>query len=131
MKNFLIAVAALIGVSGVVSAINSVPAQPASVVESSTVSPLHTPTQVGGVKTTVTDKDVQEAYKRSVPSDSNSLSNNNHYTNVNGDRIHSPAKSLDGGIPAGATARCGDGSYSFSQNHRGTCSHHGGVANWL
>jgi hypothetical protein len=33
--------------------------------------------------------------------------------------------------PKGATARCRDGSYSFSQSRRGTCSHHGGVAKWL
>ncbi|WP_343205931.1 DUF3761 domain-containing protein [Rhodanobacter sp. MP1X3] len=33
--------------------------------------------------------------------------------------------------PAGASAQCRDGSYSFSMNHRGTCSHHGGVARWL
>src|SRR5439155_9882859 len=33
--------------------------------------------------------------------------------------------------PPGATARCGDGTYSYSQHHSGTCSHHGGVAAWL
>jgi uncharacterized protein YgiM (DUF1202 family) len=33
--------------------------------------------------------------------------------------------------PSGASARCSDGTYSFSQNRRGTCSHHGGVAQWL
>ncbi|MCL5958996.1 MAG: DUF3761 domain-containing protein [Chloroflexi bacterium] len=33
--------------------------------------------------------------------------------------------------PSGATAICKDGTYSFSQNRRGTCSHHGGVAQWL
>jgi hypothetical protein len=33
--------------------------------------------------------------------------------------------------PPGATARCADGTYSFSQHHSGTCSHHGGVALWL
>jgi hypothetical protein len=33
--------------------------------------------------------------------------------------------------PAGATARCEDGSYSFSESRSGTCSHHGGVAVWL
>jgi Protein of unknown function (DUF3761) len=33
--------------------------------------------------------------------------------------------------PQGATARCRDGSYSYSQHHSGTCSHHGGVAVWL
>lgn len=31
---------------------------------------------------------------------------------------------------AGATALCNDGTYSYSAHHRGTCSHHGGVAVW-
>jgi hypothetical protein len=31
------------------------------------------------------------------------------------------------GPPAGATAQCADGTYSFSQHRSGTCSHHGGV----
>jgi hypothetical protein len=35
------------------------------------------------------------------------------------------------GPPRGATALCRDGTYSFSQTHSGTCSHHGGVAQWL
>lgn len=51
------------------------------------------------------------------------------YVNVDGQRVPSPVFSDK--RPAGATARCGDGSYSFSQNRRGTCSHHGGVAEWL
>ncbi len=33
--------------------------------------------------------------------------------------------------PPGATAKCRDGSLSFSQHHQGTCSHHGGVSAWL
>jgi hypothetical protein len=33
--------------------------------------------------------------------------------------------------PAGATAECKDGTYSFSKTHSGSCSHHGGVAGWL
>ncbi|MCC7134597.1 MAG: DUF3761 domain-containing protein [Gemmatimonadales bacterium] len=33
--------------------------------------------------------------------------------------------------PSGATARCRDGTYSFSRSRRGACSHHGGVAMWL
>lgn len=33
--------------------------------------------------------------------------------------------------PPGATALCKDGTYSYSQHHSGTCSHHGGVAEWL
>jgi len=31
---------------------------------------------------------------------------------------------------AGATATCADGTVSYSANHRGTCSHHGGVIAW-
>ena len=33
--------------------------------------------------------------------------------------------------PSGATALCRDGTYSFSQHRRGSCSHHGGVSKWL
>jgi hypothetical protein len=33
--------------------------------------------------------------------------------------------------PTGATAKCKDGTYSKAKNHRGACSHHGGVAEWL
>ena len=32
---------------------------------------------------------------------------------------------------SGATAICADGTYSYSASRRGTCSHHGGVAQWL
>lgn len=59
------------------------------------------------------------------------LQEHEHYTNSDGKRVHSPAHVVGGGIPAGASAKCGDGSYSFSLHHRGTCSHHGGVAQWL
>jgi hypothetical protein len=61
---------------------------------------------------------------------SSQLSNDNHYTNSDGQQVHSPAYS-SGGVPANATAICGDGTYSFSQHRSGTCSHHGGVAKWL
>lgn len=33
--------------------------------------------------------------------------------------------------PEGATARCKDGSYSRSTHRSGTCSYHGGVAEWI
>lgn len=62
---------------------------------------------------------------------SSGLSNDNYYQNVDGNEVHSPADSTNGSVPAGATAQCGDGTYSFSQNHSGTCSHHDGVAQWL
>lgn len=32
---------------------------------------------------------------------------------------------------SGASAQCEDGTYSYSQHRRGTCSHHGGVAVWF
>jgi hypothetical protein len=40
------------------------------------------------------------------------------------------AKPVDPGPTTGPTARCADGTYSYSQNHSGTCSHHGGVSVW-
>jgi hypothetical protein len=52
-----------------------------------------------------------------------------YYTNVNGHSVHRPMASQS--RPSGATARCRDSTWSFSENHRGTCSHHGGVASWL
>lgn len=50
-------------------------------------------------------------------------------TNGGGEQVKSPAYYPY--VPAGATALCKDGTYSFSQHRRGTCSHHGGVAKWL
>lgn len=57
------------------------------------------------------------------------LSNDDYYTNSRGNQVHSPAYAPT--VPVGAYARCRDGTYSFSQSRRGTCSHHGGVAQWL
>ncbi len=57
------------------------------------------------------------------------LSNDNTYVNSDGNTVHSPAYSNT--VPQGATAQCNDGTYSFSQHRQGTCSHHGGVAQWL
>jgi hypothetical protein len=53
------------------------------------------------------------------------------YTNSRGAHVRSPTFSRSGSAPAGASARCRDGSYSVSQSRRGTCSHHGGVGKWL
>jgi hypothetical protein len=51
------------------------------------------------------------------------------YTNSDGDRVHSPSKTYSGKRPAGATAHCLDGTWSFSRHPDGdwTCSHHCGV----
>ena len=53
------------------------------------------------------------------------------YVNSQGQWVPSPTRTPDGQPPAGASARCRDGTFSFSKSRRGTCSHHGGVAEWL
>lgn len=54
---------------------------------------------------------------------------NGTYINSKGETVKRPETCS--AAPQGATAQCADGSYSFSQSRRGTCSHHGGVAKWL
>jgi uncharacterized protein YgiM (DUF1202 family) len=68
----------------------------------------------------LTKEKVEQAYPTSAV---------RYYTNTYGERVQSPTHYNT--IPAGATAICRDGTYSFSRNRRGTCSHHGGVAKWL
>jgi hypothetical protein len=51
-----------------------------------------------------------------------------YYTNTDGIKVQSPIQSDT--KPAGASAKCRDGSYSFSLHRSGTCSGHGGVAQW-
>jgi hypothetical protein len=52
-----------------------------------------------------------------------------YYENSDGICVHRPVDVDE--APSGATAQCNDGTYSFSQHHSGTCSHHGGVSEWL
>jgi hypothetical protein len=51
------------------------------------------------------------------------------YRARSGHDVHRPMHASS--RPDGATARCRDGSWSFSESRRGTCSWHGGVAAWL
>jgi hypothetical protein len=51
------------------------------------------------------------------------------YISSNGDCVHGPVAAAT--APEDATAQCNDGTYSFSEHRQGTCSHHGGVAEWL
>ncbi len=71
------------------------------------------------------------AYTPATTTPAPNLSNNNYYTNTYGNSVHSPAYSDNGSVPSGASARCRDGTYSFSQHRSGTCSYHGGVSEWL
>lgn len=71
------------------------------------------------------------ATSQATTADESQLVEHGHYTNKDGRDVHSPSHTKDGKAPAGATAQCGDGSYSFSQHRSGTCSRHGGVRDWL
>lgn len=82
----------------------------------------------------ISKKNATITRSQSVPSArqssaSSGVTTGRSYINVDGVRVQSPIRSNT--APSGASARCGDGTYSFSQNRRGTCSHHGGVAQWL
>jgi hypothetical protein len=52
-----------------------------------------------------------------------------HYVNSSGNCVADPVAAPS--APAGASAQCKDGTYSFSQHRSGTCSGHRGVATWL
>jgi hypothetical protein len=90
-------------------------------------------TQPTAPQATQTDKS-KAADKKQSPKPTNAQSDKNaskphYYTNSAGQRVQSPTKAS--AAPKGATAQCRDGSYSFSQSRRGTCSHHGGVDRWM
>jgi len=81
-----------------------------------------------------TPSTVPTSSTRQNPSTHNTQENakcndNGTYVNGQGQKVKRPENCS--GPPSGATAQCRDGAYSFSRSHRGTCSHHGGVAKWL
>lgn len=59
------------------------------------------------------------------------LDRHSSYVNAMGEGVHAPSARIGGGAPDGATAHCGDDTYSFSHSRSGTCSRHGGVGSWL
>jgi hypothetical protein len=63
--------------------------------------------------------------------DESQLIEHGSYLNSDGKAVHRPAHTKSDSAPQGATAKCRDSSYSFSQHRRGTCSRHGGVMAWL
>jgi hypothetical protein len=63
--------------------------------------------------------------------DEEQLLSHRHYTTKDGRSVHSPSKTKGDVAPAGASAKCRDGTWSFSKSRRGTCSHHGGVGSWV
>ena len=88
-----------------------------------------------GTSITATGQQVQPAVPQpetqSVTSGSTELIEQGSYVNRDGVAVHDPAHTVSGAVPLGASAQCRDGSYSFSLHHSGTCSHHGGVSQWL
>jgi hypothetical protein len=72
-----------------------------------------------------------DASKRVTEPNDAELLPHRHYKAKDGREVHSPAKSTHDQVPVGASAQCRDGTYSFSQHRRGTCSHHRGVGAWL
>jgi hypothetical protein len=82
------------------------------------------------VEAEIKEQDVssQQSTPTSTPSQEETCTNGT-YVNSAGNTVCRPENSPT--VPAGATAECVDGTYSFSESRSGTCSHHGGVARWL
>ena len=125
-KLFLGFLALVLGVTAIDSLDST--SQPATAIESSASRPLNVTPQVEAekAKPTVSDEDVKEVYKKSVPSLDSELSNDNYYKNVNGNKVHSPAYSDDGDVPAGASACCPPG--STPAKHRRAAGTAGAIA---
>ena len=66
-----------------------------------------------------------------APASQAATSERRGYINSQGESVPSPTRTAAGKPPEGATAHCRDGTFSFSRTRQGTCSHHGGVADWL
>ena len=68
------------------------------------------------------------AYAVTVTASNGVACNSDYYTNASGETVHSPSCGRE---TEKKTAICSDQSVSFSHSRRGTCSRHGGVAQWL
>jgi len=116
----VIAIAAT-GSSDRASVQNQTAASNSALVQAVPPAPVSSPPTSGSLQTS----------KKAAQQASPQLSNQNYYVNSIGNTVHSPAYTSDNSIPPGASAKCRDGTYSFSEHRRGTCSRHGGVAQWL
>lgn len=83
--------------------------------------------RLAGASKTVTVRTVEYgSLSSSSGSPSTGSSSGDGYYNSDGVWVPSPGSSS-----SGASARCNDGSYSYSTHRSGTCSGHGGVDVWL
>jgi hypothetical protein len=56
---------------------------------------------------------------KAAKADEAQLLSHRHYQAKDGHEVHSPARSTHDQVPVGASAKCRDGTYSFSQHRRG------------
>jgi hypothetical protein len=88
-----------------------------------------TPAPVASATTAVVAAPTTEA-AAAAPTTAAAVScQSNEYRNSSGHCVPRPTQAP--APPPGASAICNDGSYSFSEHRRGTCSGHGGVRTWL
>lgn len=90
-----------------------------------------TPLPIDGDKDSTADADATaSADQTSIAAETSpTWSSGGSYIDSDGHEVSSPVYAPQ--APDGASAQCRDGTYSFSHHRRGTCSHHGGVAEWL
>ncbi|MEV8611910.1 DUF3761 domain-containing protein [Amycolatopsis sp. NPDC051373] len=98
---------------------------PTSASVPTSVAPETTTSQVAAPKTTAKAKTTPKT-TAAPPKTNSAACSADYYRNSSGVCVHRPSSN-----PAGATAKCKDGSYSYSQHRSGTCSGHGGVLTWI
>jgi hypothetical protein len=101
----------------------------APVVRSITVTRHRTSAEVESRARVRREVEEQQAAEKAAEAERTRGCTNGTYTNSAGNTVCSPETVPT--APAGATAKCEDGTYSMSESRSGTCSHHGGVAEWL
>jgi hypothetical protein len=135
---WLSAIAAAVLVGGIASACSpdtNPPTQPVDTIN--TIAPASTTTDAPTTDAPTTDAPTtatiapapETAIPAPPPVDTQAGCGSDFYINSDGQCVHDPVAADS--PPAGATAKCNDGTYSFSKHHSGTCSGHHGVAEWL
>lgn len=146
---WLSTIAAVVFVGGIANACSpdtNPPSQPVGNIDTVTVTTTDSPTTTTIAPLPVTEAPVTEAPVTEAPAtevpavqapatqapapvDTQPACGSDSYLNSDGQCVPDPVAANS--PPPGATAKCNDGTYSFSKHHSGTCSHHGGVAEWL
>ena len=116
---------------------NTAIASPAVTPTAAAATPMATPSAISAVKAKTNPAgspvSSQQTASKSVPANVSAAAPRPPSQPATPRRAPMPAPTAQSRFPAppdppNATARCRDGSYSFSARHQGSCSHHGGVA---